>query len=407
MEFLKLFQRHADYEDFVSGDTMPRPNVSHCVSENEVHYNKFIHDYSKDYLTIEALENGTIGFSFNSYGPGSFEYSVDGGETWGTLNSQNSEISVSSGDKILFKKEPSRAQAPDPYLGNFYSTCNFNAYGNPMSLIYGSNFSGQTEISINTLMYLFSGCDKLMSAENISLPATRLGNKSYRYMFKGCTSIKVAPELPATIVSAYTYYGMFSGCTSLKEAPELPATTLGESSYGNMFVGCTSIKVAPELPATSITPSCYVHMFEGCTNLITAPSILPATTLNNHSHECYQGMFKGCIRLETAPILPADNFGDSSYVVSDNFYNEMFYGCSSLNYVKCYLTTTYKNCIANWLSGVAENGVYVRRVRSSDNSEILSTIPSSWKIIYYDESEDKYYLDRRKETECDDHGNLI
>ena len=42
MEYLKLFQTHHGYEDFVSGGTMVRPNVSHCVQENEVHYNPFV-----------------------------------------------------------------------------------------------------------------------------------------------------------------------------------------------------------------------------------------------------------------------------------------------------------------------------------------------------------------------------
>ena len=39
MKYLKLFDNHAEYEGFVSGETMVRPNVSHCVQENEVHYN--------------------------------------------------------------------------------------------------------------------------------------------------------------------------------------------------------------------------------------------------------------------------------------------------------------------------------------------------------------------------------
>lgn len=39
MEFLKLFQNHEEYETFVSGDTMVKPNVSYCEQENEVHYN--------------------------------------------------------------------------------------------------------------------------------------------------------------------------------------------------------------------------------------------------------------------------------------------------------------------------------------------------------------------------------
>jgi len=45
-------------------------------------------------------------------------------------------------------------------------------------------------------------------------------------MFKGCTSITVAPELPAENLARQCYYYMFSNCTSITDAPELPATTL-------------------------------------------------------------------------------------------------------------------------------------------------------------------------------------
>ena len=42
MDYIKLFGSHSDYEDFVSGDTMELPNVSHCVEENDVHYNPYV-----------------------------------------------------------------------------------------------------------------------------------------------------------------------------------------------------------------------------------------------------------------------------------------------------------------------------------------------------------------------------
>lgn len=51
MDYLKLFQTHQEYEEFVSGGTMVRPNVSHCVSENEVHYN------GTPYVTVIDVEN--------------------------------------------------------------------------------------------------------------------------------------------------------------------------------------------------------------------------------------------------------------------------------------------------------------------------------------------------------------
>ena len=39
MDYLKLFDTHAQYNDFVGVGGMLRPNVSYCIQENEVHYN--------------------------------------------------------------------------------------------------------------------------------------------------------------------------------------------------------------------------------------------------------------------------------------------------------------------------------------------------------------------------------
>lgn len=38
-QYLKLFNAHTNYQNFVNRGEMLRPNVSHCVQENEVHYN--------------------------------------------------------------------------------------------------------------------------------------------------------------------------------------------------------------------------------------------------------------------------------------------------------------------------------------------------------------------------------
>lgn len=59
MEYLKLFQAHEEYEEFVSGGTMVKPNVSHCIEENEVHYNPIIDPYNgKAYVDL-GLTSGT------------------------------------------------------------------------------------------------------------------------------------------------------------------------------------------------------------------------------------------------------------------------------------------------------------------------------------------------------------
>ena len=38
MIYLNLFDIHNGYEDFSSGGTMQRPNVSACIQERHVHY---------------------------------------------------------------------------------------------------------------------------------------------------------------------------------------------------------------------------------------------------------------------------------------------------------------------------------------------------------------------------------
>ena len=39
IEYLKFFEKHADYEDYASGGTMVKPNVSYCDDVKDVHYN--------------------------------------------------------------------------------------------------------------------------------------------------------------------------------------------------------------------------------------------------------------------------------------------------------------------------------------------------------------------------------
>ena len=284
MEYLKLFSSHTDYEEYVSGGTMVKPNVSYCEDVKDVHYNPYVHDYSQDYLTTVALENGTI--TFTPTESNAISYSTDNGNTWVEGNSVN----VVNGDKVLWKG----MMTPSVYdgIGKFSSTCNFDVQGNIMSLIYGDDFKNQLSLEGKDYCFycLFSGATKVVSAENLILPATTLALACYGGMFYGCTSLTSVPELPATTLANYCYLSMFLECTSLTSAPELPATTLTYGCYGSMFGGCTSLTSAPELPVTTLAESCYEAMFSNCTSLTSAPE-LPATTL---AESCYNNMFNTC-----------------------------------------------------------------------------------------------------------------
>lgn len=240
MKYPKTFRNHSKYEEYVEIG-MILPNVSCCVREKEVHFTPKPHDYSKDYLTFKAIGNGTFQFTND------ISYSLDNGTTWTELAANTDSPIVTANKKIRWKGElipivhEDRTQVGG--IGVFSSTSRFNVEGNPMSLLYGDNFKGQTDLTgkHSAFYRLFYSCSNLINAEHLSLPAT--------------------------ILVEQCYVSMFNGCTSLTTAPQLPATTLAQHCYGWMFENCTSLATTPELHATSLTMGCYEGMFKGCTRL--------------------------------------------------------------------------------------------------------------------------------------------
>ena len=325
------------------------------------------HDYSQDYLTFEAVENTT--FKFTKAG---LSYSLDNGDTWTSLAANTATPTVNSGNKILFKGTMTPSGSNPFGIGTFSSTGKYNASGNVMSLLFGDNFIGQTDLTRkNRAFYqLFYSNTHLVDAANLILPATTLSILCYYYMFYNCTSLTTAPELPATKLAEYCYSHMFNGCTALTTAPELPATTLARECYRYMFDSCTSLTTAPELPATTLATICYASMFFGCTSLTAAPE-LPATTL---ASSCYNQMFQGCTSLTTAPELPATT-------LADYCYSSMFQNCRNLNYIKAMFTTTPSSSYTgDWVSGVAASGTFVKNSAATWNVTGADGVPTGWTV---------------------------
>lgn len=348
------------------------------------------HDYSLDYLTTEALEDGTIGFTIDRYINTNFintiSYSIDNGATWTTINNSDdksddlvTEVPVTTGDKILWKADASRICFDDDdyvYYSRFISTCEYNVYGNVMSMLFEDEFEDKLELTeFRQLSNLFMSNDDnlLVNAENLILPATILSRFCYKEMFMNCTSLTTAPELTATTLAEYCYCEMFINCTSLTSAPELPATLLLDSCYNSMFQGCTSLTTAPELPATTLVFGCYNSMFKNCTSLTSAPE-LPATILASN---CYNSMFYGCTALTTAPELPATELRNSDYAC----YYCMFKNCTSLNYIKCLAINISDNsCTFDWVNGVAASGTFVKSSNMSSWTTGDDGIPTGWTV---------------------------
>ena len=371
-KYLKKFENHSAYEAAESGLILP--NVSYCVTENEVHYNPYVHDYSKEYLTFEIIDDGTITITANDAAIAkTLSYSTNNGQTWTSLTTSEETQSFgtfTAGDKIMFKGQNSVYADGDEWIYNtFGGTAEFNVYGNIMSLIYDDNFVGQTSFDYNPYVFLclFYGATNIISAENLIMPTMTLTEGCYEEMFMDCTSLTTPPTLPATTLEGYCYCDMFDGCTSLTTAPELPATTLAGNCYAAMFYGCSNLTTAPALPATTLVERCYASMFEDCTSLTTAPA-LTATTL---AWACYDRMFKGCTSLTTAPALPATTLANYCYLymfqnctslttapalpattLAEDCYNGMFAGCTSLTTAPALpATTLVKECYYDMFKG--------------------------------------------------------
>ena len=347
-------------------------------------------DYSKEYLTIEALTDATVLFNKNDDNISrTIQYSKDK-INWTTISFNTSDnptkIELNQSEKIYLKgTNSSYSEASDSGL----NVCRIivdgtgaaDIYGNIMSLIYGDNFYGQTVLTSDyTFTYLFSKPlsanyfpSNIGDASNLILPATTLTKACYREMFSHCSSLYGAPKiLPATTLTDSCYYGMFESCASLITPPELPATTLADDCYGSMFAGCKNMRTTPELPATTLAVSCYREMFSDCERINAAPE-LPATTLTN---ACYYGMFKYCYNITTAPELPATN-------LENQCYYRMFYECHRLNYIKCLAT----NNIGDWYRGtedwtykVASTGTFIKSASATDWKTGTSGIPSGWTV---------------------------
>lgn len=279
-------------------------------------------DYTKIPLTFNIISAGTISLKNDVNATvKSIEYKVNDGEwtvgyfTPSTASTGWTSISVNNGDLIQFRGN-NAAYADSVTKGSrFTSTARYNAYGNIMSLINSTSFSGLTSVGTLAFALLFS-TDGIVSAANL----------------------------------------------------QLPATTLGQSCYYQMFQNCSTLTVAPQLPATIMADGCYGGMFYSCRALTTAPDISHITTLENG---CCDKMFRdsGIQSIVVSPATPI------SYC-----YNEMFYNCTSLSYIKCLTTSPNTSQTWNWASGVAANGTFVKKQgvtwESGNNG-----IPTGWTVL--------------------------
>jgi hypothetical protein len=241
-------------DTFVEAYSSYRGRVSSVVSET-CEYSP-VHHYENDYLTFKVRTAGKIYWRSNGSLVRDIEYSLNNG-TWTTLTSAATPptITVAANDVVRFRgTNQSYATSKTAYSGfgqgeagtSGSATYDSDAAevdieGNMMSLIYGDNFVGQTTFNGGTYNFcsMFKKL-KVVSAENLILPATTLTQYCYRALFSWCTYLEEAPQLPATTLAKGCYWYMFERC-AITTAPDLLAEHLVAECYGSMFVQCSSL----------------------------------------------------------------------------------------------------------------------------------------------------------------------
>ena len=374
----------------------------------EIHINQ--RDIYGNYLTIEALQPGVLGFrASRQTSARAIEVSLNGGSTWRTVTSSEDSIGeiigtkiadLQAGDKVLVRGINQKYAGPNVQFYNCFTSddhLRFKVYGNIMSLINGNDYYGTTLTSSNTYAFahLFWGCEGLVDASQLALPSNTIDG-CYKDLFFNCVNLTEAPTLPATVMTPYCYDGMFNN-TGLTKAPSLPSTQLADHCYSAMFSDCSRLTIVPELPATTLAPYCYYSMFDGNSLLTTAQSTLPATILAAH---CYEAMFSNCSRLTSVPVLPATVLAENCYNLMfqgcirltkapdlnapnlvTGCYAQMFKNCTNLNSVKC-LATAFNGtrCTYEWMQGVNANGTFTK-ANTNIWARTTSGIPINWTVV--------------------------
>lgn len=148
MKNIRKFETVADYEAWMSGDVV-YPNVCYVAEDGRIAYNP----PPPEPLYVEALQQVVIRFGNN------YEYSMDN-RTW-TSGTKSTSISAKKGEKVYLRASGLTANSSRGIGGLSVSKTpqntggKFNIGGNIMSMVYGADFDGKTEITQDYQFYHF------------------------------------------------------------------------------------------------------------------------------------------------------------------------------------------------------------------------------------------------------------
>ena len=194
MDYLKLFDTHSQYEEFAGGG-MLRPNVSHCVSENEVHYNPIETRLIVKYNVANASQPTLL---YYYYAEGEEEYWTRGVDMFTNVEIDGTEVSLADLDATQGTYQLSVGEHTIKYT-----------LKDPTSVV---------EVA-------FLGCSRLTS---VIIPdsVTSIGNNAFQEC-TGLTSVTIPNSVTSIGNSAFLYC---SGLTSVTIPNSV--TSIGVEAFG-------------------------------------------------------------------------------------------------------------------------------------------------------------------------------
>ena len=220
----------ATYKEFTTNELIINVVEEEIIDEDT-------HDYSQDYLTFEALEDGVFNFISTGINGNNMQYSIDNGITWkNAISGTNSEF-IYTGTKILFSNNKSITNgeyAHNTSIGHFETTFTFNISGNILSLIRGKDFlkkyNYDSDADISCFTELFSN-SKVIHIKNLILGYSR-------------TSPELQNDQLESNIPWKAFSKMFYNCQQLIDIPKFPYCCYGKRACEYMFYKCVSLSNA-------------------------------------------------------------------------------------------------------------------------------------------------------------------
>lgn len=154
-----------------------------------------------------------------------------------------------------------------------------------------------------------------------------------------------------------------------------------------------------ECTLNEVPDSAFTSLFSRNTGITDVSEIIIPGKVGKYS---LQGLFKDTPNITKAPALPAA-------VIPNYAYWELFRNSANVNYIKCLATSisSTSSSLNQWVNGVASEGTFVQNIKATFWKIGVGGIPTNWVIVYYDSTDDTYWLEKERVTQCDEYGNTI